>query len=71
MLVNSLESLGFLSVFKAYQQAASDVQCRDRRRLDPLMRIVPGTDCAALRHTTKSPRPAPGAYAQTAGQLTG
>src|SRR5580700_11901183 len=43
------------------------VQCRDRRRLDPSMRIVPGTDCAALRYETKSPRPAPGAHAQTAG----
>src|SRR5580700_8795549 len=31
------------------------------------MRIVPGTDCAALRYETKSPRPAPGAHAQTAG----
>ena len=37
--------------------SASDVQCRDRRRLDPSMRIVPGTDCAALRYETKSPRP--------------
>src|SRR5271169_423410 len=44
-----------------------DVQCRDRRRLDPSMRIVPGTDCAALRYTTKSPRPAPGAHARAAG----
>ncbi len=40
------------------------VQCRDKRRLDPSMRIVPGTDCAALRHETKSPRPAPRALAQ-------
>ena len=71
MLVNSLESLGFLPVFKAYHQivsvpetmtiekfafpSASDVQCRDRRRLDPSMRIVPGTDCAALRYETKKP----------------
>src|SRR5258708_1399847 len=47
--------------------SASDIQCRDRRRLDPSMRIVPGTDCAALRNTTKSPQPAPGAHAQTAG----
>jgi len=80
VLVNSLESLGFLSVFKVYHQivtvrktmtiekfafpSASDVQCRDRRRLDPSMRIVPGTDCAALRYETKSPRPVPGAHAQ-------
>ena len=35
--------------------SASDVQCRDRRRLDPSMRIVPGTDCAALRYETKAP----------------
>jgi hypothetical protein len=47
--------------------SASDVQCRDRRRLDPSMRIVPGTDCAALRYKTKSPRPAPGAHAHIAG----
>src|SRR6185437_394239 len=47
--------------------SASDVQCRDRQRLDPSMRIVPGTDCAALQYETKSPRPAPGAHAQTAG----
>ncbi len=83
MLVNSLESLGFLSVFKACHQivsvpedmtigkfafpSASDVQCRDRRRLDPSMRIVPGTDCAALRYETKSPRPAPGALVHIAG----
>ena len=46
---------------------ASDIQCRDRRRLDPLMGIVPGTDCAALRYETKSPRPAPGAFAHTTG----
>src|SRR6202451_4191782 len=31
------------------------------------MRIVPGTDCAALRYETKSPRPAPGALAYRAG----
>src|SRR5271154_5816714 len=47
--------------------SASDVQCRDRRRLDTSMRIVPGTDCAALRYETKSPRPAPGALAHIAG----
>ena len=35
--------------------SASDVQCGDRRRLDPSMRIVPGTDCAALRYTRKAP----------------
>src|SRR5580700_4572574 len=31
------------------------------------MRIVPGTDCAALRYETKSPRPVPGAHAHIAG----
>src|ERR1700685_1087630 len=31
------------------------------------MRIVPGTDCAALRYETKSPRPVPGALAHIAG----
>ncbi len=35
----------------------------DRRRLDPSMRIVPGTDCPALRYKTKSPRLVPGALA--------
>jgi hypothetical protein len=50
VLVNFLESLGFLSVFKAYHQ-------------------VPGTDCAALRYETKSPRPAPGALAQNTAPL--
>ena len=40
-----------------------------RRRLDPSMRIVPGTDCAALRYETKSPRPVPGAHARAAGLL--
>jgi hypothetical protein len=85
MLVNSLESLGFLSVFKAYHQIVSVpednddrevrisfskwLQCRDRRRLDPSMRIVPGTDCPALRYETKSPRPVPGALARAAGLL--
>jgi hypothetical protein len=70
VLINSLESLGFLSVFKAYHQIVSvpeDNDDRDRRRLDPSMRIVPGTDCAALRYETKSPRPAPGAFAHIAG----
>jgi hypothetical protein len=47
--------------------SASDVQCRDRRRLDPSMRIVPGTDWAALQYETKSPRPAPGALPYTSG----
>jgi len=42
--------------------SASDVQCRDRRRLDPSMRIVPGTACAALRYEKKSPRPVPGGF---------
>jgi hypothetical protein len=52
--------------------SASDVQYWDRRRLDPSMRIVPGTDCAALRYETKSPRPAPGAHAHMGRiQLTG
>jgi hypothetical protein len=33
---------------------------------------IPGTDCAALRYETKSPRPAPGAHAQKSRvQLTG
>ena len=45
----------------------SPTECRDRRRLYPSMRIVPGTDCAALRYETKSPRPAPGALAHTTG----
>src|SRR5207237_10196591 len=49
--------------------SASDVQCRDRRRLDPSMRIVPGTDCAALRYETESPRPVQGARARAAGLL--
>lgn len=87
MLVNSLESLGFLSVFKAtirsaaYRKtmtiekfafpSASDVQCRDRRRLDPLMRIVPGTDCAALRYETKAPACAGGSCSYDRIQLTG
>ena len=39
--------------------SASDVQCRDRRRLDPSMRIVPGSDCAALRHTLNIGRRSP------------
>jgi hypothetical protein len=49
--------------------SASGVQCRDRRRLDPSMRIVPGTDCAALRYETKSPRPVPGALDRAEGLL--
>jgi hypothetical protein len=51
--------------------SASDVQCRDRRRLDPLMRIVPGTDCAALRYETKAPACAGGSCSYDRIQLTG
>ena len=39
--------------------SASDVQCRDRRRLDPSMRIVPGTDCAAWRYEINIGRRSP------------
>src|SRR5581483_9725456 len=63
-----------LSCYLTYNALSADlnqyggsVQRRDRRRLDPSMRVVPRTACAALRYKTKSPRPAPGAHVQTAG----
>src|SRR5215472_11285430 len=35
--------------------SASDVQCRDRRRLDPSMRIVPGTRLRSIAVRNKKP----------------
>lgn len=49
--------------------SASNVRCRDRRRLDPSMRIVPGTDCSALQYEKSPRRPAPGALAHAGGLL--
>jgi hypothetical protein len=50
VLVKSLESLGFLSVLKAYHQIVSVPEDNDDREVRISLRIVPGTDCAALRY---------------------
>jgi hypothetical protein len=59
MPANSLESLGFLSVFKARHQIGSvpkgNIQCRDRRRLDPSMHLVPGTIAQNYSMKQKAP----------------
>jgi hypothetical protein len=60
-----------MKIEKSAFPSASDVQSRNRRRLGPSMRIVPGTDCAALRYETKPPACAGGFCSYDRIQLTG